>query len=101
MADRSQNLIKNRTDDRIIHIKLMEGENMLNGIGLIDNRLFNGGNKLHAKKADQGDMWYLAYEQGRVPGPLQTQFTTFSKCLEHVTKYFKTRNIEVTGVEDV
>lgn len=99
--DRAANLVKNRTDDRVIVLKPMEGVNTLNSKGIIDNRLFNGINKLHARKADQGDFWHLQYELGDIPPALKGQFTTFSKCLAYTTDYFKKRNIEVVGVEDV
>ena len=101
MSTRTENLVKNRTDDRVINLRPMEGKNTVSVLGLTDNRLFTGENKLHARKADQGDLWSLSYERGSVPGPLQQQFTTFTKCLKYVEDYFKRRNVEITGVEDV
>lgn len=90
---------KNHTPERELVLRPMEGKKPLNGIGLVDPRLFKGGNKLHAIMAEDG-LWYCKYADGNVPEPLKIKFTTVKKLVEHVKAYFETRNIEIVEVKN-
>jgi hypothetical protein len=94
------NYTKMKSADRVFVLEKMEGENTKNTKGLIDNRLFSGENRLHAKMDPQNSQWYLQYDSGLIPAALQGRFTSFEKLREHVTMYFGTRNINVKQVID-
>lgn len=89
-----------RSPDRILVLKVKEGQNPKSSKGLIDNRLFTGENKLHAVMDQQSALWTLKYEQGAVPGALQCAFTSFRALKAHAETYFKNRNIEIVEVQD-
>src|SRR5689334_1977509 len=91
---------KNRSVDRIITLRVMDGKKPTSSTGLVDPRLFNGTNQLHAVQEISTGLWYLRYEQGAVPQVLKQKFTKFSKLLEFATNYFKERNIEIVEVID-
>jgi hypothetical protein len=90
---------KNNTPSREIVLRPIEGKKPLNGIGLVDPRLFKGSNKLHAIMAEDG-LWYCKYADGNVPEPLKIKFTTVKKLVEHVRSYFENRNIEIVEVKN-
>lgn len=90
---------KNNTPEREIVLRPMEGKKPLNGIGLVDPRLFKGSNKLHAIMAEDG-LWFCKYADGNVPEPLKVKFTTVTKLVEHVKAYFENRNIEIVEVKN-
>lgn len=91
---------KMKSDDRVIHLKPIEGLSTKNNHGITDNRLFTGGNRLHAVYNNQKGAWYCKYDQGVIPSGLDGTWTTFSDLLESVRGYFLKRNIEVTKVEE-
>ena len=91
---------KNRSSDRVLVLKLIDGKKPLDSIGLVDKRLFTGENKLHAIMDTQTCMWTLKYDMGGLPQPLKQRFTTFTKLLEYTRNYWKTRNIEISEVQD-
>lgn len=69
--------------------------------GIVDHSLFKGINNLHAILDQQTCLWKLAYDNGMLPGGLKGHtFTGFNKLLQHVTTYFKARNVEVVEIRD-
>lgn len=88
---------KNVSTDRIFVIKPKEGK-ASDYRGIIDKRLFNGENKLHAVQ-DAG-LWFLRYEIGAVPAALKQRFTNFNQLMKYMTNYFNMRNIELVEVQD-
>jgi len=86
--------------DRVISLKVKDGEKVKSNIGLLDPRLFSGENKLHATIDGQTSLWSLHYDSGILPQQLRQKFTGFSKLMSFVTDYFARRNIEVKEVFD-
>jgi hypothetical protein len=81
-------------DDRIFEIKPKEGTSSKSSTGLVDNRLFKGGNVLHAYQDAATCLWYLKYEIGGLPEGLKDiRFTRLNTCAEHVRKYFDKRGL--------
>ena len=91
---------KLKKDDRILEIGIKDGEKPLSSIGLVDKRLFQGGNKLHAYYVPQFGQWKLRYEVGAIPPALDASWTSFEGLLYEVKRYLATRNLEVTQVLD-
>lgn len=91
---------KMTSEHKIISLGKISGKSTLDVLGAVDNRLFNGDNKLHAVYEDFTGMWKLHYELGQLPGGLQMKFTTFPDLLTHVKNYYRKRNVEVTDVTD-
>lgn len=91
---------KMKADDRVIHLQKIPGVDPSASSGLVDNRLFKGGNRLHAMRAPNSDLWILKYENGALPEPLKQKFTSFNAVLKFVTTYFQKRGLEVIRIED-
>lgn len=91
---------KLKKDDRILEIKVVDGEQPLSSIGTMDKRLFQGGNKLHARYNPMTGFWNLAYEIGSLPPTLQDSWLSFDKLLVDTERYLKTRNLEIAQVLD-
>lgn len=91
---------KMRNTDRVLKLKVKEGEKAKNSTGMVDTRLFSGSNRLHVVKEPETNFWYFKQDYGNIPPALRQKFTTFLYAKEHATNYFKTRNIEVTEVID-
>lgn len=91
---------KMKSDHRILNLRPVAGRVHKDAIGKLDNRLFNGENKLHAQLNHTSGMWRLNYDSGALPGGLQMMFTTFPELLDHVRVYFSKRNVEVTDIVD-
>jgi hypothetical protein len=87
-------------NDRSLVLRPIPGGPGTNSKGLVDSRLFTGGNTLHVILDEQLGLWYLKYDSGKVPGSFEQHFTSFSKALAFVTEYYKKRNIEITEVID-
>jgi hypothetical protein len=100
MSGNATNVIKNRSPDRILVLRKIEGKGTLTDQGLVDNRLFSGGNRLHAILEPETCHWYFKYEAGALPQSLQQKFTTFTKLMSFANNYFNRRNIEITEVID-
>jgi hypothetical protein len=96
----SHNTNKERSYDRILVLKQIEGQKVKGSTGLTDPRLFTGENKLHAIRNHQTCLWYFKYEMGLLPEPLKTQFTSFGKLLQHAKTYFSKRGLEIVEVID-
>lgn len=86
---------KMTSSDRVFTIEQIEGEGAKNTLGIVDNRLFKGGNKLHAIKDSQTNLWGFKYENGAVPGALVQKFTSFPKLLKHAEAYFLARGLSI------
>lgn len=92
------NIPKMRSDDRIFVLERTEGTK--NSAGIVDNRLFTDGNKLHAKMDPETTHWALHYEKGLIPPVLQQRFTSWNKCLDFVKTYFERRNVKIKEILD-
>lgn len=68
--------------------------------GLVDSRLFDGTNKLHAIQNPNTGLWTMKYEMGGLPEHLKQTFTSFERLLYYVTNYFKGRNVAIKEVID-
>ncbi len=95
-----QDKSKERKSDRILVLKIIDGEKAKTSTGLMDKKLFTGENKLHLVQDQRNCLWYFKYESGGLPPPLKQKFTTFPIAMDYVTKYLKGRNIEIAEVID-
>ena len=95
--DMEEQVSKNKSDDRILVLKVMEGKKTVSSSGISDPRLFTGENRVHAVMDTTG-LWYLKYEIGGVPGALKQKFTKFSDLLRFAKNYYMKRNIEILEV---
>lgn len=91
---------KMRTPDRILVLKIKDGEKPKNSTGNVDARLFKGENKLHGVMDTQTTLWKLKYDDGDIPPPLKGQFTNFKALKAHAEEYYRKRNIEIIEVKD-
>lgn len=91
---------KNKSDDRLLKLKVIDGKKPLSGTGLVDPRLFTGENDLHLFKDPRDNLWSFRYDRGTIPGALNQKFTSYAKAMSFVTVYLKTRNLEVYEVID-
>lgn len=101
MSGRAGNLVKNMSSDRILVLGPIEGQDPLNGSGMVDKRLLKGGNNLHARKDEDYGHWSVQFESGIVPEVLQQKWTSFPKLYAQVSQYYNKRNIEIKDVTDV
>lgn len=88
------------SSDRILIVRPMAGKKPLSGTGLVDPRLFTGGNQLHAIQDPLTTMWTFKYELGITPPVLKQKWTSFDKGLAFVKNYFKRRNLEIVEIRD-
>ena len=100
MVDHTLNKIKNMSDDRVLVLEPIDGKPLTTG-GLIDKRLFTGDNRLHSIRDTRTGFWYLKYDMGTIPQPLQQRFTTFQKMYSFTDNYFNNRNIRIKEIIDV
>ena len=84
--------------DRVICLEPVEGKTVLSSTGIVDKRLFNGENRLHAVKDPQFNFWYMKYDSGRLPEPLQQKFTSFTALLKFAEDYMARRNVRIKEV---
>jgi len=91
---------KERSDDRLLFLKVQEGKSPHTTTGLIDKRLFTGENKMHAVMDSETSLWAIKYDKGGLPEALKQKFTSFSKLKNYVEIYFKGRNIEIEKIVD-
>lgn len=91
---------KERSTDRVLVLKPKAGEEVKSSKGMVDPRLFNGENKLHAIMDGQNLLWSFKYEFGGLPEPLKQSFTNFTLALDHAKKYFESRGIEIVEIQD-
>jgi len=86
--------VANVSTDRILMLQPSDTPRRVTG--MVDKRLFTGDNKLHAIQ-DAG-LWFLRYEQGALPRPLQQRWTNFNQLMKFTTTYFNSRNVDVKEV---
>lgn len=91
---------KERKSDRVLVLKVKDGEKAKSSTGLIDPRIFNGENKLHAVQDPKNLLWSFRYDAGGLPPPLKQKFTNFTTLLNHAKIYFSKRNIEIVEILD-
>lgn len=88
---------KQKKDERILVLKVIDGTKAKSSTGMIDPRLFTGEKKLMAKQGPDL-LWYMSYTEGAVPPGINQKFTTFGKLRTFAEAYFKRRNIEIIEV---
>lgn len=91
---------KLKKDDRILVLKVIDGEKPLSSIGMVDKTLFTGGNRLHARYTVQTGWWNCYYDHGKIPEAISGTWTSFDKLHFDVQAYMKKRNIAIEQVLD-
>ena len=91
---------KLRKTDRELVLSPIEGKQVLASSGMVDSRLWKGGNRLRAVKTEPGNLWYLKLDHGAVPPSLQQKFTSFASLLKFVTPYYEKRGLQIVEVKD-
>lgn len=91
---------KMRNSDRVFVLEKMEGLDTKSSKGMVDNRLFTGENRLHAKMDPHNCQWYMQYDSGVIPQSLSGRFTSFDKLKAHVEQYYNRRNIKIKQIID-
>lgn len=89
-----------RSHDRILELAVIDGKAALSSTGMVDTRLFTGGNKLHAIMDLETCLWRFKYDDGILPQPLKGVFTSFKALRKFAEEYFLKRNIRITEVKD-
>jgi hypothetical protein len=90
-----------RSSDRVFVLKLKDGEKAKDSTGLVDTRLFQGGNNLHAVRDGRTNFWSFRYEKGGLPPALKGKsFTKFDNAYNYAKQYLDKRGIEITEVKD-
>lgn len=100
MSGRDTNLVKNTSKDRTLVLKPIDGKDALSAGGMVDKRLFTGGNNLHAIMDPEYGHWHVEYDSGTIPPAFQQRWTSFSKLQSFVSEYYKRRNVEITEIID-
>lgn len=91
---------KMHMEDRILVVKPIDGEKPLSSRGLLDSRLFQGTNTVHAIRENETGLWKVKFQQGVVPPPLKQHFTSLGTLLTFTRNYFANRNLEIVEVKD-
>jgi hypothetical protein len=86
------------SDERPFEIKPIEGIQVTTSKGLVDDRLWKGGNQLYAKMNPSNCMWTLKYRAGAVPPSLKQTYTSFSKAYTAAKEYYLKRGLEVIEI---
>lgn len=85
--------------DRVLKLQVIDDKLPKSAVGNTDSRLFNGDVKLHLTMDQQTSLWSFRYSTNApVPGALQGQYTSFSKGLDHATRYFEKRNVRLSEI---
>lgn len=89
------------SDDRVLVIKPIPGQDVKDSRGIIDRRLFTGENNLRIVRDPLDDLWYFKYDYGAVPPVIRSQkFTGFSKAYKYVERYLTKRGLQILEVKD-
>lgn len=91
---------KEKKNDRVLVLEVIDGLKPLSSTGLTDPRLFKGGNKLHAIMDDQSLMWSFKQDAGGLPPELKQKFTNFRVLKEYADEYYRKRNLCIKEVID-
>lgn len=89
-----------KSSDRILILRPIEGKYTKNSSGDTDTRLFRGENNLHVIMDPANCLWYFKYDTGAVPGALNQRYTSFREAYVHAEGYFKKRNVQIVEVKD-
>lgn len=90
-----------RSSDRVLTLKPIDAKAAKSSTGLMDPRLFTGEQQLHLTMDTQTMLWNFRYSNnGVLPEPLKSRFTSFRMAYKHAEDYFKKRNIQITEVHD-
>lgn len=89
-----------RSNDRILELSVIDGKQPLSSTGMVDTRLFTGGNRLHAIMDPESCLWRFKYDDGILPGPLKGIFTSFKTLRKFAEDYFVKRNIVIKEIKD-
>lgn len=82
---------------RVFKITQKPGVTAKNSTGLVDPRLFKGGNNLNAFQDSATCLWFLKYDIGGLPEELKDRrFTHFKDLHDYVKRYFSKRGLDVT-----
>ena len=100
MSGRETNLVKNKSKDRILVLKPIEGKDPLDNKGMVDKRLFSRENNLHALMDMEYGFWTVQYDSGIIPPAFQQKWTSFTKLYSFVSEYYKRRNVEIKEIID-
>lgn len=93
-------VVTNHTGDRIFKLEQIDDKAPESSTGLVDRRLFKGGNRLHAVVDTEHCLWSLKYDDGLIPEALRQRFTTFGRLHKFAEEYFAKRNIKITEITD-
>lgn len=91
---------KMNSPERELVIRPIEGLKTLNSAGIVDTRLWKGGNSIRAIMGESG-LWYFKQESGLLPDALKAQFTSITKLINFAKDYFIKRNLEIVEVKDI
>lgn len=91
---------KIKSNDRIIVLEPIEGEEIKSSKGMADPRLWKGGNELHAVMDNSNCTWRLKYKAGAVPPPIQGIYTNFPKAFKAAEEYYFKRGLRIVEVKD-
>lgn len=91
---------KEKSSDRILVLKLQKDSVPLSSLGLMDKRLWTGGNRVHAVMNQTDCLWKIKYDAGSPPQPLRQRFVSFDSLMRTVKDYFNKRNLDIVEVID-
>lgn len=95
------NKTKERSSDRILVLRPMEGKRAMKTTGIFDSKLFTGESRCHATMDPQSCLWTIRYSKsGVMPETLKQQFTSFAELRRFADAYFAKRNAEIVDVLD-
>ena len=85
--------------DRLYRLEIIDGTQPKSVTGMVDPRLFAGGNKLHIKKDLETNFWSFAYDEGLPPRDLRCAFTSLPAAIRHAEQYYNTRNLRIKEID--
>lgn len=85
--------------DRTFELSIIDGTLPKNSIGMVDPRLFSGGNKLHIVKDPETNFWSFRYEDGLPPKELRCSFTSATMAIRHAELYYRSRNLAIKEID--
>lgn len=94
-------MTETKSRDRVLDLEVIDGEKAKSSTGLVDTRLFTGGQQLLLKMDPQTCLWYFQYSNnGILPPALTGRYTGFKAGLKFAEDYFRKRNVKITQVHD-
>lgn len=82
--------------DRIL---VLEQSDTKKSLGLLDPRVFKGGNNLHVVMDRSNCLWNFKMEHGLVPALLRDRFTSYNAAIKHAEAYFANKSIKIKEVQ--